>query len=224
MDDGVTNVEPDRILIADDHPLVRDGLRTVIAARFERAEIVEAGSLDETIALLEENGEYDLVLLDVNMPGTGGTAGLERLRKLFPALPIVMISAGADRALVTAALAAGAAGFIPKSLRREGIAEALSTVLAGDIYVPAEYDQSGDSEEIRDIWARVEQLSPQQRIVLGQIVAGKLNKQIAYELNISMTTVKAHVSAVLGKLGVVSRTQAAVAAGKIGFVPPGGNG
>ncbi|KTT98202.1 LuxR C-terminal-related transcriptional regulator, partial [Sphingomonas sanguinis] len=123
-----------------------------------------------------------------------------------------------------AALATGAAGFIPKSLRREGIAEALSTVLAGDIYVPAEYDQSGDSEEIREIWARVEQLSPQQRIVLGQIIAGKLNKQIAYELNISMTTVKAHVSAVLGKLGVVSRTQAAVAAGKIGFVPPSPNG
>ncbi len=224
MDDGVTNVEPDRILIADDHPLVRDGLRTVIAVRFARAQIVEAGSLEETIALLDADCDYDLVLVDVNMPGTGGTAGLERLRRRFPALPVVMISAGADRTLVSAVLAAGAAGFIPKSLRREGIADALSTVLAGEIYVPDDFDQSSESEEIRGIWARVEQLSPQQRVVLGQIVAGKLNKQIAYELNISMTTVKAHVSAVLGKLGVVSRTQAAVAAGKIGFLPPAPNG
>jgi DNA-binding NarL/FixJ family response regulator len=221
MDDGVTNVEPDRILIADDHPLVRDGLRTVIAARFARAEIVEAGSLDEAMALLEANGDCDLVLLDVNMPGTGGTAGLQRLRRRFPALPVVMISAEADRTLVAATLAAGAAGFIAKSLRREAIAEALSTVLAGDIYTPADLDQSGESEEIRAIWECVEQLSPQQRIVLGQIVAGKLNKQIAYELDISMATVKAHVSAVLSKLEVVSRTQAAVAAGRIGFVAPG---
>jgi len=218
----VTNVEPDRILIADDHPLVRDGLRTVIAASFPGCAVVEAGSLDEAVTVLEADGECDLVLLDVHMPGTAGTAGLERLRRLFPALTVVMISAAADRSLVAAALSAGAAGFIPKSLRREAIVDALAAVLAGDIYVPAELDQTGESEENQAIWARIEQLSPQQRIVLGQIVSGKLNKQIAYDLDISMTTVKAHVSAVLGKLGVVSRTQAAVAAGKVGFVAPDG--
>lgn len=207
----------ERVLIADDHPLVRDGLHAVIAVAFDACEIFEAASLDEAVAVIEREGDFDLVLLDVNMPGTSGTAGLNQLRQRFPALPVVMVSAAADRNLVTAALAAGASGFIPKSLRRGAIVDALKSVLAGDIYVPEDLSDPAEAGESREIWSRIDQLTPQQKVVLGLLVRGKLNKQIAYELNVSMTTVKAHVSAILAKLRVFSRTQAVILVGKVGF-------
>jgi DNA-binding NarL/FixJ family response regulator len=207
----------ERVLIADDHPLVRDGLHAVIAVAFDACEIFEAASLDEAVAVIEREGDFDLVLLDVNMPGTSGTAGLNQLRQRFPALPVVMVSAAAERNLVTAALAAGASGFIPKSLRRGAIVDALKAVLAGDIYVPEDLADPAEAGESREIWSRIDQLTPQQKVVLGLLVRGKLNKQIAYELGVSMTTVKAHVSAILAKLRVFSRTQAVILVGKVGF-------
>jgi DNA-binding NarL/FixJ family response regulator len=207
----------ERVLIADDHPLVRDGLHAVIAVAFDACEIFEAASLDEAVEVIEREGDFDLVLLDVNMPGTSGTAGLVQLRQRFPALPVVMVSAATDRPLVTAALAAGASGFIPKSLRRGAIVDALKSVLAGDIYVPDDLADPAEADESREIWSRIEQLTPQQKVVLGLLVAGKLNKQIAYDLDVSMTTVKAHVSAILTKLKVFSRTQAVILVGKVGF-------
>ena len=212
----------ERVLIADDHPLVRDGLRTVISVAFDAAELFEAATLDETIAVIEREGDFDLVMLDVNMPGATGVSGLVMLRQRFPALPVVIVSAATDRGLVSAALAAGASGFIPKSLKRGAIVDALKAVLAGEIYVPEDVtmDDRVHHEE-RDIHARIDQLTPQQRVVLGLLVEGKLNKQIAYELNVSMTTVKAHVSAILTKLKVFSRTQAVILVNKVGF---SGNG
>ncbi|MDH7637393.1 response regulator [Sphingomonas oryzagri] len=208
----------ERVLIADDHPLVRDGLRTVISVAFDAAELFEAASLDETIAVIEREGDFDLVMLDVNMPGATGVSGLQMLRHRFPALPVVIVSAATDRGLVSAALAAGASGFIPKSLKRGAIVDALKSVLAGEIYVPEDValdDRAMDEE--REIQSRIDQLTPQQRVVLGLIVEGKLNKQIAYELDVSMTTVKAHVSAILTKLRVFSRTQAVILVNKVGF-------
>lgn len=213
---GESGVE--RVLIADDHPLVRDGLRTVISVAFDAAELFEAASLDETIAVIEREGDFDLVMLDVNMPGATGVSGLQMLRHRFPALPVVIVSAATDRGLVSAALAAGASGFIPKSLKRGAIVDALKSVLAGEIYVPEDIalDDRAMGEE-RDIQSRIDQLTPQQRVVLGLIVEGKLNKQIAYDLDVSMTTVKAHVSAILTKLRVFSRTQAVILVNKVGF-------
>jgi DNA-binding NarL/FixJ family response regulator len=208
----------ERVLIADDHPLVRDGLRTVISVAFDAAELFEAASLDETIAVIEREGDFDLVMLDVNMPGATGVSGLQMLRHRFPALPVVIVSAATDRGLVSAALAAGASGFIPKSLKRGAIVDALKSVLAGEIYVPEDValdDRAMDEE--REIQSRIDQLTPQQRVVLSLIVEGKLNKQIAYELDVSMTTVKAHVSAILTKLRVFSRTQAVILVNKVGF-------
>jgi DNA-binding NarL/FixJ family response regulator len=209
----------ERVLIADDHPLVRDGLHGVVAVAFDACEIFEAASLDEAVEVIEREGDFDLVLLDVNMPGTSGTMGLTQLRRRFPALPVVVVSAATDRHLITASLAAGASGFIPKSLRRGAIVDALRSVIAGDIYVPESLADPADADESQDIWSRIEQLTPQQKVVLGLLVAGKLNKQIAYDLDVSMTTVKAHVSAILSKLRVFSRTQAVILVGKVGFEP-----
>ncbi|WCT75491.1 response regulator transcription factor [Sphingomonas naphthae] len=216
----------ERVLIADDHPLVRDGLRTVISVAFDRCEQFEASSLAEAIEIVEREGDFDLVLLDLNMPGTTGFGGLAAMRERFPSVPVVIVSAAEERGLVRGALAAGAAGFLPKSLRRGAIVDALKLILAGDIYVPpfaeALYDE--DKEEA-DIRRRIDSLTPQQRVVLGLVVVGKLNKQIAYDLDVSMTTVKAHVSAILSKLNVFSRTQAVILANRVHFtanpvVPP----
>lgn len=213
-------VQPlDRVLIADDHPLVRDGLRAVISVAFDQCELFEASTLDEARGVIDREGDFDLVLLDLNMPGSTGFSGLQQLREQFPSVPVVIVSAAQDAGLVRAAIANGAAGFIPKSLKRSQIADALRDILAGDVYLPADLSDSMAREDAQeqDIWRRIDSLTPQQRVVLGLIVAGKLNKQIAYDLDVSMTTVKAHVSAVLAKLNVFSRTQAVIMANKVGF-------
>ncbi len=218
-DTGRSGVE--RVLIADDHPLVRDGLRTVIAVAFDQADLFEASSVAEAIEIIERERDFDLVLLDLNMPDAQGFSGLVALRSRFPALPVVMVSAAVDGQVVGAAIANGAAGFIPKSLKRSQIVAAIQSILAGNIYVPEDFaPPAGATGEIEDIRRRLDTLTPQQRVVLGLVVAGKLNKQIAYELDVSMTTVKAHVSAILAKLNVYSRTQAVILANRIGFIPP----
>ena len=208
----------ERVLIADDHPMVRDGLRTVIAVAFDRCELFEASSLEEATSVIEREGDFDLVLLDLNMPGATGFSGLIELRERFPSVPVVIVSAAQERGLARAALAAGAAGFVPKSLRRSAIVDALKQVLAGNIYAPEieEGDLAANAEDT-EILRRIESLTPQQKVVLRLVVAGKLNKQIAYDLDVSMTTVKAHVSAILSKLKVFSRTQAVILVNKVNF-------
>ncbi len=211
----------DRVLIADDHPLVRDGLRAVISLAFEGCELFEAATLDEALSVLGEGAEFDLVLLDLNMPGASGFDGLDRMVAQFPATPVVVVSGSHTAALVRGALAHGAAGFVPKSLRRSAIAEALRAVLDGEVYVPADIAEEITTEDAAEasIRRRIDLLTPQQRVVFGLMVAGRLNKQIAYELDVSMTTVKAHVSAVLAKLEVFNRTQAVILANRVGFPP-----
>ncbi|WP_114394085.1 response regulator transcription factor [Oleisolibacter albus] len=211
-----------KVLISDDHPLVRDGLRTVLAVAFDRCELLEAGDLDETIHIIDREGDLDLVLLDLNMPGMNGFDGLARLRQRYPALPVVIVSASCDRRLVSDALRHGAAGFVPKSLPRSVIAGALRGVLDGEVFAPAgldeaEADAAADAE--KEIRRRIDSLTPQQRRVLELVVAGRLNKEIAYELDVTETTVKAHVSAILQKLQVFSRTQAVILANRVHFTP-----
>lgn len=209
----------ERVLIADDHPLVRDGLRTVISVAFDQCELFEASSIAETLSIIEREGDFDLVLLDLNMPDADGFSGLTSLRERFPSVPVVIVSGAIEGGLISAAVAHGAAGFIPKSLKRSAIVAAIQSILAGDIYMPEEFRTLGiDNSEQDDIRRRIDTLTPQQRVVLGLVVAGKLNKQIAYELDVSMTTVKAHVSAILSKLNVYSRTQAVILANKVHFV------
>lgn len=208
----------ERVLIADDHPLVRDGLRTVISVAFDQADLFEASSVAEAVEIVDREGDFDLVLLDLNMPDARGFSGLTMLRDRFPSLPIVLVSAAADNQVVNGAIANGAAGFIPKSLKRSQIVAAIQSILSGNVYIPDDFAAPSDAEaEIEGIRRRIGTLTPQQRVVLGLVVAGKLNKQIAYELDVSMTTVKAHVSAILSKLNVYSRTQAVILANKVGL-------
>lgn len=208
---------PEKVLIVDDHILVRDGLRAVLLSSFPACEIAEAGSFGETLARLEATHDFDMVLLDLNIPDASRFSALEQLRSDFPTLPVVMVSGSYDRVTVRDALAAGAAGFLPKTLDRATILDAIQQILAGEIYVPEELQSDAVADEEDSIRKRIDTLTPQQRVVLGRLVAGRLNKQIAHELDISMTTVKAHVSAILCKLNVFSRTQAVILANKIGF-------
>jgi DNA-binding NarL/FixJ family response regulator len=215
----MTDAPPlESVLIVDDHALIRDGLRAILSSAFPACTIAEAGSFTEALGQLEAQPDPDLVLLDLNIPDAQRFSALEQLRADFPSLPVVMVSGSYDRVTVRDALAAGAAGFLPKTLDRETILDAISQVLMGEIYVPGELqsDPVADEEDEK-IRKLIDSLTPQQRVVLGHVVAGRLNKQIAHELDISMTTVKAHVSAILCKLNVFSRTQAVILANRVGF-------
>jgi DNA-binding NarL/FixJ family response regulator len=215
----MTDAPPlESVLIVDDHGLIRDGLRAILLSSFPDCAIAEAGSFAEALTQLEAAPDPDIVLLDLNIPDASRFSALEQLRADFPSLPVVMVSGSYDRVTVRDALAAGAAGFLPKTLDRTTILDAIQEVLAGEIYVPGalQSDPLADEEEEK-IRKLIESLTPQQRVVLGHLVAGRLNKQIAHELDISMTTVKAHVSAILCKLNVFSRTQAVILASRVGF-------
>ncbi|WDA35792.1 response regulator [Sphingobium sp. YC-XJ3] len=208
----------ERVLIVDDHPLVRDGLRSVIAISFDNCDIFEAASMDEAVSLLEKQDNFDLILLDLNIPDVRRLDGLKLLRDRFPILPVVMVSGAFDRAIVQEALAAGAAGFIPKSLKRSAIVDALHRVVSGEIYLPEAMGENvAPTAEEDEIARRIDSLTPQQKTVLSHLVRGRLNKQIAHDLGVSMTTIKAHVSAILQKLGVLSRTQAVIKANQVHF-------
>lgn len=212
------NIAMERVLIVDDHSLVRDGMRSLLEVSFPECEILEAGALGEAIDALAQGGEVDMVLLDLNIPDVSRFSGLTALRDTFPSVPVVMVSGQLDRITVREALAAGAAGFVSKSLKRQAIIEALQQVLEGEIYIPEFLGEEDDaSREQALTLARIDALTPQQKIVLRHLVNGKLNKQIAYELNVSMTTVKAHVSAILQKLNAYSRTHAVILANRVGF-------
>lgn len=211
---------PERVLIVDDHSLVRDGLRSILEISFPECEILEADSFEQALEALQKANEVDLVLLDLNIPDVNRLSGLKQLRADFPSTPVVMVTGVSDPIVMRDALAAGAAGFVPKSLKRQAIVDALRQVLCGEIFLPdLETSESDDARmrEDEDIRARIDSLTPQQRIVLGHLVAGLLNKQIAHELDVSMTTVKAHVSAILQKMNVFSRTQAVIMANRVGF-------
>lgn len=215
----MTDAPPlENVLIVDDHGLIRDGLRAILLSSFPACSIAEAGSFTEALGQLEAMPDPDIVLLDLNIPDALRFSALEQLRADFPSLPVVMVSGSYDRITVRDALAAGAAGFLPKTLDRATFLDAISQVLMGEIYVPGELqsDPLADEEEDKIRWL-IDSLTPQQRVVLGHLVAGRLNKQIAHELDISMTTVKAHVSAILFKLNVFSRTQAVILANRVGF-------
>ncbi|MCH4540020.1 DNA-binding response regulator [Ochrobactrum sp. POC9] len=204
-------------IIADDHPLFRGALRQVLSGQSQSVEIIEVGDFDAVKKLVGEREDIDLLLLDLTMPGGTGLSGLVTLKALQPALPVIIVSATDDAATIRHAVELGASGFISKSASMETIGEAVRTVLAGDIWMPAdiELDHPNDPE-IEALIARLRTLTPQQTRVLTMLAEGLLNKQIAYELGVSEATVKAHVSAVLQKLGVDSRTQAVILLSRIG--------
>jgi DNA-binding NarL/FixJ family response regulator len=204
------------LVIADDHPLFRDALRQAVASVVTSAKIDEAGSFEELTALLDQDSDVDLVLLDLSMPGISGFSGLIYLRAQFPAIPVVIVSASDDGGTIRQSLDFGASGFIPKRFGVDTLRDALMKVLDGDVWVPADTDLSSQTDpELARLRDRLVTLTPQQVRVLMMLSEGLLNKQIAYELGVSEATIKAHVSAILQKLGVESRTQAVIAAAKI---------
>jgi DNA-binding NarL/FixJ family response regulator len=205
-----------RFLIADDHPLFRGALREAVSGLFQHVEIGEAGSFEDVAKLLESGGEVDLILLDLNMPGVRGFSGLMYLRAQYPSVPIVVVSANDDPTVIRRCMDLGTSGFIPKTLGIEEMRAAIKRVLEGGVWTPSDVDLSaGADTETANLMARLASLTPQQVRVLMMLSEGLLNKQIAYELSVSEATVKAHVSAILQKLGVESRTQAVITAAKI---------
>ena len=212
----LSEAEFHHLLIADDHPLFRGALREAVNGLFDRADVAEAGAFEEVVDRLERAGDMDLVLLDLRMPGVRGFSGLMYLRAQYPSLPIVVVSANDDPAVIRRCMEFGAAGFLPKTLGVDALRQAIARVLKGEVWTPPNVDLSAGSDaESAATIRRLSTLTPQQVRVLMMLSEGLLNKQIAYELGVSEATVKAHVSAILQKLGVESRTQAVIAAGKI---------
>ena len=205
-----------RLIIADDHPLFRGALREAVAGLFAGADVAEAGTFEEASKMLDGGSEVDLVLLDLAMPGVRGLSGLMYLRAQYPSVPVVVVSANDDPAVIRRCMEFGASGFIPKTLGVEAMRAAIARVLEGGVWTPPDVDlKAGTDAETADLMGRLSTLTPQQVRVLMMLSEGLLNKQIAYNLTVSEATVKAHVSAILQKLGVESRTQAVIAAAKI---------
>ncbi len=212
----LTDPTPHRLVIADDHPLFRGAMREAVSGLLDNAEIVEAGSFDEAAKLLDSAGDVDLILLDLTMPGVRGFSGLMYLRAQYPSTPVIVVSANDDPTVIRRCMDFGASGFIPKTLDVEGMRAAITRVLNGGVWTPPDIDLgAGNDAEAAELMTRLATLTPQQVRVLMMLSEGLLNKQIAYELGVSEATVKAHVSAILQKLGVESRTQAVIAAAKI---------
>jgi DNA-binding NarL/FixJ family response regulator len=208
--------DPIRLIIADDHPLFRGALREAVSGLFEDLDIAEAGSFEDLAKLLERGADVDLILLDLTMPGVRGFSGLMYLRAQYPSVPIIVVSANDDPVVIRRCMDFGASGFIPKTLGIETMRGAITRVFQGGVWTPPEVDLgAGADTETADLLTRLTSLTPQQVRVLMMLSEGLLNKQIAYELGVSEATVKAHVSAILQKLGVESRTQAVIAASKI---------
>ncbi len=202
------------LLIADDHPLFRAALRGAAADAAADITTLEAGTLDAVLATLEADGEVDLVLLDLHMPGNHGLAGRAAIRAQHPAVAVVLVSANEDPQIVRRALDHGAAGYIPKSASLDEMREAIRAVLACEQWLPP--TMRGAVARLRSapgdaaLAGRLASLTPQQFRVLVLVAEGLLNKQIADRLDVQERTVKAHVSAIFEKLGARNRTQAGV--------------
>ena len=217
----VTTEQPmPTLLIADDHPLFREALRGAVARVLPDALLREAENVDALYQLVESEPDADLLLLDLNMPGAHGFSALVHLRALHPQLPIVVVSAREEPAVMRRALDHGAIGFIPKSADAKTLGEAISTVLEGDRWAPpAALNAPATAADEHDAANRLRDLTPQQVRVLQMLGSGLLNKQIAFDLGVSEATIKAHVTAILRKLGASNRTQAVLIAGRLALDP-----
>jgi DNA-binding NarL/FixJ family response regulator len=205
-----------RIIVVDDHPLFRGALTQALSSALAGARIDQAASLAELEELIAQRNDTDLVLLDLSMPGVQGLSGLLLLRSQHPDIPVVVVSAHDDPETIRRCMEFGASGYVPKSLSVEEIRAAVEVVLGGGIWIPADIDlERATDSGTADVVARLSTLTPQQVRVLMMLGQGLLNKQIAFQLGVSEATIKAHVSAILQKLHVDSRTQAVIAINRI---------
>ncbi|RDV24076.1 DNA-binding response regulator [Alteromonas aestuariivivens] len=213
------------LLIADDHPLYRDALKGALSLTLPELEIREAGDLTSTVGILEQE-DVDLLLLDLHMPGSHDLFGLLHIRKLFPELPVAVVSGTEDPVIISKIVGVGALGFIPKTASSGDIASAVQAILGGDIWLPASVSEKLEDvdEQFSELADKVASLTPSQYKVLCFMRDGLLNKQIGYNLDIAEATVKAHVTAIFKKLGINNRTQAVLIASQLELEPPSSAG
>jgi len=202
------------ILIVDDHTLFREGLCYVLNELDEQVSILEASGFEQAMQHVAANPDVDLVLLDLNMPGDDGFTALDTFTKSYPVMPVVILSASTRHSDIKRALDAGAMGYIPKDTTSSVMLNALRLILSGGIYTPPDIAHQLDLDQGH---RNVPVLTPRQSQVLAQLVQGHSNKVIASKLNLAEATVKMHVTSIMKSLGVTNRTQAAMAAEKLGL-------
>ncbi|MEZ5536362.1 MAG: response regulator transcription factor [Thiolinea sp.] len=208
-----------RILLVEDHPLFSDALAMTMSEIFDNPSIQTAYTLSESLNYLEP-APPEFVVLDLNLPDVKGIDGLVRIKSLAPQAKIVVVSSVSDNRVINNVIRAGAYGFVPKGLPREEMIRAFQLIADGNIYTPDDYVTPQDDElnyGDKEILKKLNSLTPQQANILTLICRGKLNKQIAFDLSIAETTVKAHLTAIMRKLGVRNRTQAALLANRINY-------
>jgi len=206
------------VLIVDDHPLYRAALKGAVAAACTDSEFFEADCVAGLFEALDSHPRVDLLLLDLNLPGAYGFNALAHLRGSHPELPVIVVSASDDARTMRQALAFGAQGFVSKSADAITIGHSVQAVLRGELVAPLGLGPADDAvvdDDALEIARRLAQLTPQQFRVLGMLCAGRLNKQIGYDLQITEATVKAHMTVILRKLGAANRTQAVLLAGRL---------
>ena len=205
-------------IVADDHPMVREALALALRAAFPKAEVALAGTLDEASGAIAARPDVDLVILDLDMPGMQGLVGVSALRASYPSAPLVIVSATRNAAAMRQVVEMGAAGFIPKSAPMEEIIASVRAVMRGEIVLPPSAGDALSSTDA-DLATRAARMTPQQHRVFALMAEGKPNKIIAYDMQIGEATVKAHVTEILRKMGVHSRTQAIVLAQRLALDP-----
>ena len=205
-----------RLIIVDDHPLFRNAAAGVLERQFEVCQIVQVGSFSELEGVLSCDTNFDLILLDLNLPDTSGLFGLLMLRAVYPEIPVALVSAADDPSLIRTAIDCGASGFVPKTQTVNSLREAVQRILEGLIWLPDQGDGTFDPRSNEaELAKRFTLLTAQQLRVLGLLCQGHLNRQMGDALGITEATTKAHVSEILSKLGAHSRTQAVVFANKL---------
>ncbi|MET1218217.1 MAG: response regulator transcription factor [Glaciecola sp.] len=209
------------LLIADDHPLYRDALKGALSVSLQDLKLLEADDLPTTIEVLEQT-DIDLLLLDLHMPGSNDLFGLLHILKLYPDLPVAVVSGTEDPLIISKIVGVGALGFIPKTASSAEIGEAIKAILGGDVWLPESVSEQIEDidEEFSALADNVASLTPSQYKVLCYMREGLLNKQIGYNLDIAEATVKAHVTAIFRKLGINNRTQAVLIASQLELEPP----
>lgn len=206
------------ILIVDDHPLMCDALALTLKISFGLKNVRTARSLGAAVEQIKSQGAPDAVILDLNLPDARGAEGIVALRRQLPDVPITMISADLEGAMISAAMAAGAQGYISKSLSREALVDSLRRMWDGEHVTPEGYEpgKAGAEDEAKaELARRFATLTPQQMRILRLICQGKANKEISYELSIAEATVKTHITAIMSKINARRRTQAVLLANSV---------
>jgi DNA-binding NarL/FixJ family response regulator len=211
--------QPEKIIIADDHPLFRQALLDTLKSKLSSTQWLEAQTIEELEQHLQQNLDSDLLLLDLHIPGAHGFNTLIHVRNHYPQIPVLVISAYEDHDTITKAMEYGSAGFIPKSTPVDEIFNAIDQVLMGNIWLPKTFKTLITDDFHSEIGQQVASLTHQQHRILMMFAQGMLNKQIAYDLHVSEATIKAHATAIFRKLNVRNRTQAVIALNGLELTP-----